>query len=229
MRDRLRPILRLARATRRVRQHRHGAVRVQGRDAADLPGVLDEDEFRDWPDVGIAIQAYLRELRRRPARLAEWAQRRGTPVWVRLVKGAYWDYETVIAAQNGWPVPVFDAEGGDRRELTSGMTAFLIERHATCCARRSAATTSAASPMRWRWPSDGAAAAQLSSSRCSTAWPTRSRRRWSAMGQRVRVYTPFGAAAAGHGVPRPPAAGEHLQRVLLAGRVSWRTCPRSSC
>jgi len=23
------------------------------------------------------------------------------------VKGAYWDYETVIAAQNGWPVPVF--------------------------------------------------------------------------------------------------------------------------
>ena len=28
-------------------------------------------------------------------------------MWVRLVKGAYWDYETVIAAQNGWPVPVF--------------------------------------------------------------------------------------------------------------------------
>ena len=30
--------------------------------------VLDEDEFRDWPDVGIAIQAYLRDTRRRPAR-----------------------------------------------------------------------------------------------------------------------------------------------------------------
>ncbi len=26
---------------------------------------------------------------------------------LRLVKGAYWDYETVVAAQNGWPVPVF--------------------------------------------------------------------------------------------------------------------------
>ena len=39
--------------------------------------------------------------------LAEWAGRRGTPVWVRLVTGAYWDYETVIAAQNDWPVPVW--------------------------------------------------------------------------------------------------------------------------
>ena len=26
---------------------------------------------------------------------------------MRLVKGAYWDYETVVAAQQGWPVPVF--------------------------------------------------------------------------------------------------------------------------
>src|SRR5205814_1199764 len=28
-------------------------------------------------------------------------------VTVRLVKGAYWDYETVIASQRDWPVPVF--------------------------------------------------------------------------------------------------------------------------
>jgi RHH-type proline utilization regulon transcriptional repressor/proline dehydrogenase/delta 1-pyrroline-5-carboxylate dehydrogenase len=28
-------------------------------------------------------------------------------VWVRLVKGAYWDYETVMAAQRHWPVPVW--------------------------------------------------------------------------------------------------------------------------
>ncbi|MGD9648096.1 MAG: bifunctional proline dehydrogenase/L-glutamate gamma-semialdehyde dehydrogenase, partial [Pirellulales bacterium] len=36
------------------------------------------------------------------------ARRRGTPVWVRLVKGAYWDYETVHARSVGWPVPVFE-------------------------------------------------------------------------------------------------------------------------
>jgi RHH-type proline utilization regulon transcriptional repressor/proline dehydrogenase/delta 1-pyrroline-5-carboxylate dehydrogenase len=28
-------------------------------------------------------------------------------VWVRLVKGAYWDHETIKARANGWPVPVF--------------------------------------------------------------------------------------------------------------------------
>ena len=28
-------------------------------------------------------------------------------VWVRLVKGAYWDYETVIARREHWPIPVF--------------------------------------------------------------------------------------------------------------------------
>ena len=83
--------------------------------------VLDEDEFRDWPDVGIAIQAYLRDTRATTcSELLDWAERRGTPVWVRLVKGAYWDYETVIAAQNGWPVPVFDARSGRPTPTSSG-------------------------------------------------------------------------------------------------------------
>jgi RHH-type proline utilization regulon transcriptional repressor/proline dehydrogenase/delta 1-pyrroline-5-carboxylate dehydrogenase len=69
--------------------------------------ILEEDEFQDWPDVGIAIQAYLRSCRQDLQELAGWVQRRGTPVWVRLIKGAYWDYETIICAQHGWPVPVF--------------------------------------------------------------------------------------------------------------------------
>ena len=47
--------------------------------------VLEEDEFRDWPDAGIAIQSYLRETPRDLEELAPWAQRRGTPVWVRLM------------------------------------------------------------------------------------------------------------------------------------------------
>src|SRR5208283_4482686 len=36
-----------------------------------------------------------------------WAKARGTPVTVRLVKGAYWDYEIIHARQHGWPIPVF--------------------------------------------------------------------------------------------------------------------------
>ena len=108
VRERLRPILRAGAADRGVRQLRHGAVRFKDLTLHIFRDVLDEPEFRDWPDVGIAIQAYLRDTERRPARSCSTGrERRGTPVWVRLVKGAYWDYETVIAAQNDWPVPVF--------------------------------------------------------------------------------------------------------------------------
>ncbi len=71
-------------------------------------GLLAEKEFRDWPHVGIAIQAYLTDTERDLERLRDWAQHvRKCPVWIRLVKGAYWDYETVVAAQQGWPVPVY--------------------------------------------------------------------------------------------------------------------------
>ncbi|QVL33156.1 proline dehydrogenase family protein [Telmatocola sphagniphila] len=69
--------------------------------------VLEEPEFRNWPHVGIAIQAYLKDTEKDLQELLEWTRKRGTPIAVRLVKGAYWDYETVIAAQQDWPVPVW--------------------------------------------------------------------------------------------------------------------------
>src|SRR5262249_775214 len=68
--------------------------------------ILEQAEFRDWPHVGIALQAYLRDCANDVESLARWVERRGTPVWVRLVKGAYWDYETIIAPQLDWPVQV---------------------------------------------------------------------------------------------------------------------------
>lgn len=69
--------------------------------------LLGEPDFRDWPDVGIVLQAYLQDARQDLAELLDWVRRRGTPITLRLVKGAYWDYENVIAAQNDWPAPVF--------------------------------------------------------------------------------------------------------------------------
>lgn len=69
--------------------------------------VLQDAEFRDWADAGIALQAYLPDTDRDVEELAAWAARRGTPIGVRLVKGAYWDYETVVAAQQDWPPPVY--------------------------------------------------------------------------------------------------------------------------
>ena len=70
-------------------------------------GVLDEPEFRGWSDVGIVAQAYLPEAMGDLEALRDWAKNRGTPVSVRLVKGAYWDYEVMNAEQLDWPVPVY--------------------------------------------------------------------------------------------------------------------------
>jgi RHH-type proline utilization regulon transcriptional repressor/proline dehydrogenase/delta 1-pyrroline-5-carboxylate dehydrogenase len=66
-----------------------------------------EQEFRDWPHAGIVIQAYLRDAERDLQELIDWGRERGTRFTVRLVKGAYWDYEKIKAAQNGWRCPVF--------------------------------------------------------------------------------------------------------------------------
>ncbi len=105
--DRLRPILRAARDSGAyvhvdMEQYAHKDLTF-----ALFRSVLMEPEFRDWPNVGIVGQAYLPETEADLRSLAEWARRRGTPVTVRLVKGAYWDYEVLRAQQLGWPIPVF--------------------------------------------------------------------------------------------------------------------------
>jgi RHH-type proline utilization regulon transcriptional repressor/proline dehydrogenase/delta 1-pyrroline-5-carboxylate dehydrogenase len=69
--------------------------------------LAEEEEFRDFPLLGIAVQAYLRETEEDLSGLIRWAGERGRKITVRLVKGAYWDYETVVNRQKGWPVPVF--------------------------------------------------------------------------------------------------------------------------
>jgi RHH-type proline utilization regulon transcriptional repressor/proline dehydrogenase/delta 1-pyrroline-5-carboxylate dehydrogenase len=70
--------------------------------------ILMEPEFRNWPDCGIVIQAYLKDARRGMSDLIAWARRRGTPITVRLVKGAYWDSETAQARNRGVEPPVFE-------------------------------------------------------------------------------------------------------------------------
>jgi RHH-type proline utilization regulon transcriptional repressor/proline dehydrogenase/delta 1-pyrroline-5-carboxylate dehydrogenase len=128
VRNRLRPILRLARKTGAFVNIDMESYAYKDVTLRIFKEVFDEDEFRDWPDVGIAIQAYLRDCGDDLRGLADWAEKRGTPVWVRLVKGAYWDYETVIAAQNDWPVPVF-SEKPETDANFEAQTTFLIEHH----------------------------------------------------------------------------------------------------
>jgi len=92
--------------------------------------ILMEDEFRRWPDCGIVIQAYLPDAERDLLKLREWVAERGTPVTVRLVKGAYWDYETVLAEQRGWPVPVFQQKW-QSDENFERLSRFLLENYET--------------------------------------------------------------------------------------------------
>jgi RHH-type proline utilization regulon transcriptional repressor/proline dehydrogenase/delta 1-pyrroline-5-carboxylate dehydrogenase len=110
VRARLRPILRAARQDGAFVNFDMEQYSFKDLTLQIFEEVLTEDEFRDWADAGIAIQAYLRDCGADLERLAGWARRRGTGVWVRLVKGAYWDYETVLAQQLGWPVPVWSAK-----------------------------------------------------------------------------------------------------------------------
>ncbi|MCB9530944.1 MAG: bifunctional proline dehydrogenase/L-glutamate gamma-semialdehyde dehydrogenase, partial [Myxococcales bacterium] len=69
--------------------------------------LVEDPELGGYPHLGVVLQAYLRSARDDARALCAWAKRGGHHITVRLVKGAYWDYETVHAQQQGWPIPVF--------------------------------------------------------------------------------------------------------------------------
>ncbi|MDD4730682.1 MAG: L-glutamate gamma-semialdehyde dehydrogenase [Desulfovibrio sp.] len=66
-----------------------------------------DPEFVNYPHLSIVLQAYLKDTDQDLDELIAWARKNNLPIGIRLVKGAYWDEETVIALQNGWPVPVW--------------------------------------------------------------------------------------------------------------------------
>ncbi|MDH5631602.1 MAG: bifunctional proline dehydrogenase/L-glutamate gamma-semialdehyde dehydrogenase PutA [Gammaproteobacteria bacterium] len=73
-----------------------------------LENVLASDVSRSWQGVGIAVQAY----QKRALPLLDWLEqlvlRHKRRLYVRLVKGAYWDTEIKLAQQMGYQdYPVF--------------------------------------------------------------------------------------------------------------------------
>lgn len=93
-----------------------------------LQEILSEPEFRDRSDIGVTIQAYLRDSRQDVQNLITWAKQRGTPITVRLVKGAYWDQETIKAYQMGWSQPVFNDKSATDANYEQ-ITQLLLENH----------------------------------------------------------------------------------------------------
>ncbi len=93
-----------------------------------LKKLLMEAEFRSRSDIGMTLQAYLRDSYGDLEGLIEWVKKRGTPITVRLVKGAYWDQETITARQNYWPTPVYNHKSSTDANFER-MTRLLLENH----------------------------------------------------------------------------------------------------
>ncbi|BAB72498.1 L-glutamate gamma-semialdehyde dehydrogenase [Anabaena sp. FACHB-709] len=93
-----------------------------------LQKILLEDEFRQRTDIGITIQAYLRDSEQDARNAIAWLKQRGYPLTIRLVKGAYWDQETIKAAQKHWPQPVFNDKAATDANFEA-ITQLLLENH----------------------------------------------------------------------------------------------------
>lgn len=107
VKERLRPILNLAKEHGTFVNFDMESYAIKDTILKIYREIIMEPEYRDWTDIGIVVQAYLRESENDIRNLIDWIRKRGTPATVRLVKGAYWDYETVLARQKSWPMPVW--------------------------------------------------------------------------------------------------------------------------
>jgi RHH-type proline utilization regulon transcriptional repressor/proline dehydrogenase/delta 1-pyrroline-5-carboxylate dehydrogenase len=104
---RLRPILRLARECGAFVNFDMEQLWYRPLTLELFQSVLMEDEFRDWAECGIAVQAYLTDSERELKSLLTWVRKRGTPITVRLIKGDHWDSERNFSAARNWPLPVY--------------------------------------------------------------------------------------------------------------------------
>lgn len=69
--------------------------------------LLETAELKDYKATGIVIQAYLRDGAKHLKEIVELATLRGHIMPVRLVKGAYWDAETVEGDAHSFNAPQF--------------------------------------------------------------------------------------------------------------------------
>jgi RHH-type transcriptional regulator, proline utilization regulon repressor / proline dehydrogenase / delta 1-pyrroline-5-carboxylate dehydrogenase len=93
---------------------------------AFLERALEHPALRAWPHIGVAVQAYAKAAGQDLERLLRLAQQRGAPITVRLVKGAYWDYEVVNARQHGFSCPVFEEKAATDANFEN-LSRFLLE------------------------------------------------------------------------------------------------------
>ena len=122
----LRPVLRKAREAGISVTFDMEHYYYKGLIIALFKSIFEDGEFADFPSPGLALQAYLRDTETDLSELVRWARKRKKKINVRLVKGAYWDYELAVNRQKGWPVPVFLAKEETDRNFER-LTQLLFE------------------------------------------------------------------------------------------------------
>ncbi|HEY5551266.1 MAG TPA: proline dehydrogenase family protein, partial [Opitutaceae bacterium] len=123
---RLRPILRRAAEVGALVNFDMESYKLKDLTLALFKSIFEEPEFRQQPTIGIAMQAYLRDCEGDLRALVEWARANKRPLNIRLVKGAYWDYETILAEQREWPSPVWSRKPESDAAFEK-CTVFLLE------------------------------------------------------------------------------------------------------
>ena len=93
-----------------------------------LKELLLEEEFRSRSDIGLTLQAYLRDSYQDLQDLIVWVKQRGYPLTLRLVKGAYWDQEKITAMQKHWQQPVYNEKAATDANFER-MIQLLLENH----------------------------------------------------------------------------------------------------
>ncbi|HWA28237.1 MAG TPA: L-glutamate gamma-semialdehyde dehydrogenase [Lacunisphaera sp.] len=126
LKERFRPILRRAAEVGALINFDMESYKLKDLTLALFKSIFEEPEFRQQPAIGIAIQAYLRDCERDLRDLVAWARQHHRPLNIRLVKGAYWDYETILAQQRDWPVPVWSRKPESDANYEK-LTLFLLE------------------------------------------------------------------------------------------------------
>ncbi len=126
LKERFRPILRRAAEVGALINFDMESYKLKDLTLALFKSIFAESEFRQTPAIGIALQAYLRDCETDLRDLIAWARHQQRPLSIRLVKGAYWDYETILAKQRDWLVPVWQQKPESDAHYEK-LTALLLE------------------------------------------------------------------------------------------------------
>lgn len=91
--------------------------------------LLETPELHGWGDTGIVLQAYLRDGAQHLRDIIAVARERGVRMPIRLVKGAYWDAETIEATVHSHHAPQFLNK--EESDLHFRQLAAMTLQHAT--------------------------------------------------------------------------------------------------